>query len=137
MNLKETIVEILKRGEKFRARVIADRASMLNGGEYISVDKVKEIMFNDLKGIVKYDKNTYEYYIVKSKGCHTPSTTNEFIIDTLKHNTEPMSAMDIVNYIRLKYKKAIHMDNVTFAILTELKYDVGITDGRTTKYFLF
>jgi len=137
MNLKDNIIEILKRGEKFRARKIADRVFMLNGGIPITVEEVKTCIFNDLRGVVKYDNINYEYYILNKKITKIPITTNDFILETLKTHVEPMSSMDISNYVRLKYNKSIKSDDIVFAILTELKHEVGISDSKNIKYFLF
>ena len=47
-----------------------------------------------------------------------------------------MSIIDISNYIRYNYKKNISLDNILLIIIKDLRYEVGIDDGKMVKYYL-
>lgn len=132
--LKNIIVEILKRGEKLKSKEIAQRASLLSGGENISKELIKKTIFQELSGIVKYDSKTFEYYIIEKSESKSISK-EEMIIETLKINQCEMSSIDIANFIKNKFKKYINKDEVEMIILSSLLFDVGIKDGKIIKYF--
>ncbi|MCX6195174.1 MAG: hypothetical protein NTY55_00810 [Flavobacteriia bacterium] len=136
MKLKELILEILKRGEKFKSREIARRASILDQGMPYTKDDVKEVIFNELKHIVNYDNLTYEYYIINKISKSNPISNKDLILETLKINEVPMTLIDISNYIRYNYKKKISIDDILIIILKDLRYEVGIDEGKLVKYFL-
>jgi hypothetical protein len=136
MKLKELILEILKRGEKLKSREIAKRASLLDGGMPYTKEDVKEVIFNELKHIVNYDQLTYEYYIINKIPKSNPISDKDLLLETLKINEVPMSLIDISNYIRYNYKKNISIDNILLIIIKDLRYEVGIDDGKMVKYYL-
>lgn len=136
MKLKDLILEILKRGGKFKSREIARRATALDNGIPYSKEDVKEIIFRELNHIVNYDQITFEYYIINKVPKIYPLNIKDLILETLKINEVPMSSIDISNYIRHNYKKNIKIDDIMMAIITDLRYEVGLTDDRLVKYFL-
>ncbi len=136
MNLKELILEILKRGGKFKSKEIARRASILDNGIPYTKEDVKSTVFKELNQIVNYDKSTFEYYIINNSSKTIPLEKKQLILETLKLNNEPMSSIDISNSIRHTYKKNINSEEILFIIIKELRYEVGIDDGKSVKYFL-
>lgn len=136
MNLKELILEILKRGGKFKSKEIARRASILDNGIPYTKEDVKSTIFKELNQIVNYDKSTFEYYMINNSPKTIPLEKKELILETLKLNNEPMSSIDISNFIRHTYKKNINREEILFIIIKELRYEVGIDDGKSVKYFL-
>lgn len=136
MNLKELILEILKRGGKFKSKEIARRASILDNGIPYTKEDVKSTIFKELNQVVNYDKFTFEYYIINKSSKTLPFEKKELILETLKLNNESMSAIDISNFIRHTYKKNINIEDIMFIIIRELRYEVGIDEGKLVKYFL-
>lgn len=136
MKLKDLILEILKRGGKFKSREIARRATILDDGILYSKEDVKEIIFKELNQIVNYDKITFEYFIINNVVKTYPLNIKDLIIETLKINEAPMSSIDISNYIRQNFKKNIKIDDIMTSIITDLRYEVGLTDAKLVKYFL-
>lgn len=136
MNLKELILEILKRGGKFKSKEIARRASILDNGIPYTKEDVKSTIFKELYQTVNYDKSTFEYYIINNSTKTIPLEKKELILETLKLNNEPMSSIDISNFIRYTFKKNINSEEILFIIIKELRYEVGIDEGKLVKYFL-
>lgn len=136
MQLKNLILEILKRGEKFKSREIAKRASILDQGMPYTKDDVKEVIFNELKDIVNYDHLTYEYYIINKDPKPNLVSNKDLILVTLKKSEVPMTLIDISNNIRLNYKKNISIDDILLIILKDLRYEVGFEEGKLVKYYL-
>lgn len=136
MKLKDLVLEILKRGEKFKSREIAKRASVLDEGMPHTKEDVKEVIFNELKHIVNYDQMTYEYYMINKIPKTIPTSDKDLILETLKINQVPMSIIDISNFIRNNYKKNISIDNILLIIIKDLRFEVGIDDGKMVKYYL-
>lgn len=58
------------------------------------------------------------------------------ILLTLRINDKPMTLIDISNYIRCAHKKNIRIDDVLLIILKELRYEIGIKEGKVVKYYL-
>lgn len=136
MNLKELILEILKRGGKYKSKEIARRASILDNGVPYTKEDIKNTIFRELNQIVKYDKITFEYYIIDNSPRTIPLEKKDLILETLKLKNEPMSIMDISNSIRHNYKKIISLDDILLIIIKDLRYEVGIDEGKQVKYYI-
>lgn len=136
MNLKELILEILKRGGKYKSKEIARRASILDNGIPYTKEDIKNTIFKELNQIVKYDKLTFEYYILNQSPKTIPLEKKDLILETLRIKNEPMSIIDIANFIKLNYKKNIGLDDILLLILKDLRYEVGIEEGKLIKYYL-
>jgi hypothetical protein len=136
MNLKDIILEILKNGNKLKSREIAKRASTLDDGLPYTKEDIKEVIFNELKHIVNYNNITYEYYIINNTPNSCPISNKDMILLTLRINDKPMTLIDISNYIRRTHKKNISIDDILLIILKELRYEIGIEEGKVVKYYL-
>lgn len=136
MNLKDLILEILKRGGKYKSKEIARRASILDNGIPYTKEDIKNTIFKELNQIVKYDKLTFEYYIINNSPGKIPLEKKDLILETLKLKNEPMSIIDISNSIKHNYKKNISLDDILLIILKDLRYEVGLEEGKLVKYFI-
>jgi hypothetical protein len=137
MKLKELIIEILKRGGRYKSAQIANKASLLDYGFPYTKEDVKDVIFNELKSHVNYDKFTYEYYI----GDKTPPKVitidnKDILLETLRINEKSMTIIDIANFIKLNFKKNINIDELLLIIVKDLVNDIGIDRGKPLKYFL-
>lgn len=79
---------------------------MLDNGFPYTKEDVKDVIFNELKNHVNYDKFTYEYYI----GDKTPPKeitidNKDILLETLRINEKSMTIIDIANFIKLNFKK--------------------------------
>ncbi len=137
MKLKELIVEILKRGGSYKSSQIANKASLLDYGFPYTKEDVKDVIFNELKGHVKYDKFTYEYYIGDKIPPQAITIDNkDILLETLRINEKSMTIIDIANFIKLNFKKNINIDELLLIIIKDLVNDIGIVGGKPLKYFL-
>ncbi len=136
MNLKELILEILKRGGKYKSKEIARRASILDNGIPYTKEDIKNTIFKELYQTVNYDKLTFEYFIIDKSKKSIVLENKDLILETLKSNNDPMSIIDISNTIRRNYKKNISIDDILLIIVKELRYEVGIEDGKLMKYYI-
>lgn len=136
MNLKDLILEILKRGGKYKSKEIARRASILDNGIPYTKEDIKNTIFKELNQIVKYDKLTFEFYIINNSPVKIPLEKKDLILETLKLKNEPMSIIDISNSIKHNYKKNISLDDILLIILKDLRYEVGLEEGKIVKYFI-
>ena len=136
MNLKELILEILKRGGKYKSKEIARRASILDNGMPYTKEDVKNTIFKELYQTVNYDKLTFEYFIIDKSKKSIVLENKDLVLETLKSNNDPMSIIDISNTIRRNHKKNISIDDILLIIVKELRYEVGIEDGKLMKYYI-
>lgn len=138
--LSDVILQILNAGARLRSREIAQKASLLSGGDYISKEDVKKEIFDKLKEKVTYDSTTYQYYLTSNKSqLKQPQKieNKEMILKVIGSSNNPLTAIDISNEIRKMYKCTVHYENIEIIILTELKYDIGIIKDGVIKYFLY
>jgi len=138
--LSDIILQILNGGARLRSREIAQKASLLSGGDYISKEDIKKEIFSKLKEKVTYDNTTYQYYLsgIKSQSKQSIKIeSKEMILKVIGNSNKPLTAIDISNEIRKIYKCTVQYENIEIIILTELKYDIGIIKDRVIKYYLY
>lgn len=87
MTLKDLILEILKRGRRFKSREIKRSTSILDDGIPYSKEGNKEIMLKELNDIVNYDKISFEFYTTNKVVKTYPSNIKVLILETLKLTT--------------------------------------------------
>lgn len=138
MQLKELILEILKRGGQLKSREIHLKLRLLEPNNIYSVTDINKTIYHELKNIVFYDKSTYKYYMLKNNNLNLDTSKAEMIINSLKNSNKPNTLIEISNYIKLKYNKIIKIDEIQEIILGELSGKIGFDYSRPCyiKYFI-
>ncbi len=137
MQLRELILEILKRGAKLKSREILIKINLLEPNNIYSVTDINKTIYHELKNTVFFDALTYKYYMLENKMVLNLSKA-EMIMNSLQKSSHPISLIDISNYIKLKYNKIIKIDEIQEIILFELQGDVGFDNSNPIhiKYFI-
>lgn len=138
MQLKDLIIEILKRGGKLRSREILLKSKLLDPDNIYSVTDINKTIYHELKNIVFFDKSTYKYYMLENNNIISDISKAEMIINSLQKSNKSISLIDISNYIKLKYNKIIKIDEIQEIILDELSGKVGFDNSSPSsiKYFI-
>jgi hypothetical protein len=123
-------------------------------GKPTDIVNYQKILLNYLTQKIKNDRNIeyhidllLQFYDFKVRDDLTKLLKANYLegdeLDSKKYNSEllkinelPMSIIDISNYIRHNYKKKINIDNILLIIIKDLRYEVGIDDGKMVKYYL-
>lgn len=138
MQLREQILEILKRGAKLKSREILLKLNNLEPNNIYSVTDINKTIYHELKNIVYYDKSTYKYYMFENEKMILNITNAEMILNSLQKSNQPITLIDISKYVKLKYKKNIKINEIQEIILFELSANVGFDNSNPSliKYFI-
>lgn len=138
MQLKELILETLKRGGKLKSREILLKLNLLEPNNIYSVKDINKTIYHELKNIVFFDKSTYKYYMLENNKMSLDFSKAEMIMYSLQKSNHSISLIDISNYIKLKYNKIIKIDEIQEIILVELSGNVGFDNSNppSIKYFI-
>ena len=138
MELKDLIIEILKKGANLKSKEILERVTLLEPNNIYTTADINKTIYHKLKNKVNYDKLTYKYYVRTKVEYINVLSNSELIKKTLEMNNKSMSLIDISNFIKLKYKKYLKIDEIQIILLVDLRDIIGIDNDNTTliKYYI-
>jgi len=137
MILEKEIPKLMKSGRRYKLTDITKKINLLNGDLTISKSDIFKAIKSDLNHIIKYDEETFTYYIKSKKALPYPTNEIDSIRYALVLSEKEMTSIDIKNFIKNNFRKTISILDIEVLLLTDLKNEIGITKTRPIRYYLY